>query len=109
MSAFPTLPWTLASRERWLDDRSVRRATNGAGRGISRWDGKKKGFELDFKLLEAADKAALETHYDAHRTASFDFVWRDGQTYVCLYGEQRVDFSTASATRWGGKILLEVV
>lgn len=107
MSAFPTLPWTRKSRERWLDDRQVRRATNNAARGISRSSAKKKAFELDFELLGDADKAALETHYDAHRTASFDFTWRDGLTYTVIYGEKNGELGIETVIRWSGRVVLE--
>lgn len=107
MSAFPSLPWTLDSRERWTDQREVVTATNGARRGRSYQAAKTRAFDLDFKLLSDADKATLEAHYDAHRTLTFDFTWRDGATYTVIYGDKDIDFGTRSATRWSGKITLE--
>lgn len=109
MSAFPTLPWTKKSRERWIDDREVRRATNGAARVLSRQDAKKKAFDLEFDLLQDAEKASLEAHYDAHRTIAFDFTWRDGVTYSVVYGAKNGDLGIESVIRWSGKLTLEQV
>ena len=107
MSAFPVLPWTVKSRERWLDDREIRRATNGKARGLARWDAKVRAFELDFAVLSDAEKAALEAHYDAHRTLAFDFVWRDGQTYLVVYGDKETQLGIMKVLSWSGKLTLE--
>lgn len=109
MSAFPTLPWTYKSRERWLDRRKLTRGTDGTARLRVFAPAKTKAFDLDFFLLEGADKDALEAHYDAHRAASFDFVWRDGATYVVAYGERDIELDLEKVTRWSGKLTLEAI
>lgn len=87
MSAFPSIAYTYESREEWVDDRSIERATNGDARGRSLYAATKRKFTLEFELLDDTDKGSIESHYAAHRAITFTFLWRDGVTYTCLYGK----------------------
>lgn len=109
MSAFPSLPWSLSSKEGWVDDRQFERASNGALRGRAFYAAKKKTFELSFAVLSAAEKSVIEAHYDANRTAAFDFTWRDGVTYSVGYGKDSVKLEPVAGAYWSGTVGLEQV
>lgn len=84
--AYPTLAQMEGSAVRIVDDREVVRATGGGARASAFFDASKRSFVLQHKLTEA-DLATLYAHYEANRTASFDFVWQlDGETYTVIYG-----------------------
>lgn len=109
MSAFPSLPWTLSSKESWIDDRQTERASNGALRGRAFYAAKKKAFELSFAVLSAAEKSLIEAHYDANRTGDFTFTWRDGMTYTVAYAKDGVKLEPVAGAYWSGTVGLEQV
>ena len=49
-----------------------------------------------------------ETHYDAHRSATFDFTWRDGTTYTCAYAKQTPRLNLQKPGLWKIALKLEV-
>ena len=84
--AYPSLHQLEGSSVRVVDDREVVRATNGTARASAFFDTSRRSFVLQHKL-SAADLTTLYAHYEANRTASFDFTWAlDGATYTVIYG-----------------------
>ena len=86
MSDFPSL--------RYMTDESICeqqsghepvRATNGALHVRRMFTGEKRTFQLVF-VVDAANRAALASHYSDNRDASFSFFWPDDrQTYTVSY------------------------
>lgn len=87
MAAFPTVPqWTYDSDWELIDDRDLERADDGTAYGRAYFSATRWRFALVYTLLSQADLDTLIAHYEAHRASpGFDFTWRDGQTYTCLY------------------------
>jgi hypothetical protein len=91
MAAFPNLPFDAETAEELLDDIKLDRATNGSARGRALYAAPKLRLTAAFRALTAAQRAAVDAHYSAHRSASFALLWR-GQTYTVAY---------TTAPKWG--------
>lgn len=111
MAAFPTLTYghTLASTWELIDDRDTERADDGTAYGRAYFAAPKRRFMLDFTLQEQADLDAVLAHYTAHRTSpGFDFLWRDGATYTCIYPKDAIrSGGLEKPTRYKFKVVLE--
>lgn len=106
MSAFPAIPFTYASRQESLQDRRIKRGTDGSPRIRTFWSGKFR-LAVHFELLEAADRASIEAHFAANESISFDFDW-DGTTYACIYGEHPFKWTPQPGDRWALDMDLEI-
>lgn len=107
MSAFPTLStsYTYASRLQSLQDRKVRRGTDGSARIRTLWAGL-NGISVVYEYLTTSDKAAVEAHFAANAGNSFDFDW-DGVTYTVCYADQPFAWDPQPGSRWKLELQLE--
>ena len=87
--AYPVLPMSVASKRVPRDGREEDFAVSGGARIRDFYGADKYDFEIQHKSLTATQMAALEAHYVANRTATFDFVWtHTGATYTGMrYGK----------------------
>lgn len=85
MANYPDFDQTTESRETWIDDIQVGRASNGAARGRALFTGRKLKLELSHVVLRE-DADALLTFYDTNRLQSVDVTWSgDGITRTMLF------------------------
>lgn len=88
MATYPTFTDapSRSSKERWLDDLQVDRATNGTPKVRALYTTPKRAFTVVHEFVSAAEKATLEAFYLANRLLTISFVWAaDGQTYTCNF------------------------
>lgn len=85
MAAYPSVMLVSDSTPRRDAGIVASRATNGKLRARRLFTAEKMEFDL-VHWATAAEKDALEAHYQAHRDTSFAFTWLvDGVTRTCSY------------------------
>ena len=85
MAAYPSLGQTTQSRESWIDDVQIERASNGAARGRALFAGRKLELQIAH-VCERDDVATLLAFYDANRLLPVDVTWAgDGVTRAMLF------------------------
>ena len=113
MADFPTgiYPDFKQSSEPWRDPLLIDYSKAGNFRSRRLQSGKARTFVLAFTQLTTAQRTTIETHYDAHRTATFNYTWADGgTTYVVAYAnEEGLDWKRAGVGLWDVTILLAKV
>lgn len=108
MADFPSVSPDYSSTEQWRDPLLLDVSRSGAAKGRRLQPAKKRFFTLNFRVLSNTNKGTLETHYDAHRTLTFNFTWPDGGgPYVVLYANaDSITWTKSSFGRWDGTIEL---
>jgi len=88
MAAYPlTNVLRKGSQEEWLDDIVADRTVNGSVKVRALYSAKKRRFILRH-LLNATERASLQTFYDANRLLNITLVWPvDGVTYTCVFAK----------------------
>ena len=87
MAAYPSYRQLLGDEPKHLDDIEITRAGNGDLRGYSLRDARKLRIPVSH-VLNAADRAALISFYDANRLADIDLTWeRTGDVVTCRFVE----------------------
>lgn len=113
MADFPsTLVQGRESREIWIDPVLVSRARGGGFKGRLLQSAKKRGFEVVLPRLTAAQKATLESFYDANRALTFNFAWNDAPStvYVVAFATRDgLTFTRSMPLHWDATVLLEEV
>ena len=85
MAAYPSLGQTTQSREAWIDDVQIERASNGAARGRALFAGRKLALQVSH-VVERSDVATLLAFYDTNRLLPVDVTWAgDGVTRSMLF------------------------
>jgi len=85
MAAYPSLGQTTQSRESWIDDVQIERASTGAARGRALFAGRKLELQIAH-VCERGDVATLLAFYDSNRLLPVDVTWAgDGVTRVMLF------------------------
>ena len=85
MAAYPSLGQTTQSREAWIDDVLIERASNGAARGRALFAGRKMTLQVAH-LGDRGDVATLLAFYDTNRLLPVDVTWAgDGITRAMLF------------------------
>ena len=99
--AYPTLAIHKDSKRIVRDGRAEDLSVSGVARVRNFQSADKYDFELHHPSLTSSDVTTLKNHYDANRTASFDFTWpEDGVTYTGLrYGKGGLRTQWVSPTR----------
>lgn len=92
MAAYPNVGQTTQSRESWVDDVKLGRASNGALRGRVLFAGRKLRLTVSH-IVYRAEVDDLLAFYDSHRLAGVDVTWAgDGVTRVMMFdGPPKVD------------------
>lgn len=75
----------------------------GGARGRRLQPAKKMAFTIVHKSLTDAEKATLETFFDANRSVSFVFAWNDapGTTYTVIFADpDGLQFQRAKGSGW---------
>lgn len=110
MADFPSIaPSYKASGEPSRDPLLADFSKSGAFRGRRLQPARKRTFILGFKALPSADRATLMSHYDAHRSTTFNFTWMDGSggPYVVAYADQEgIEWTKSGPALWDGVITL---
>lgn len=108
MAAYPTLGQTTQSREAWIDDVQIERASNGAARGRALFAGRKLELQIDH-VVERADVDSLLAFYDTNRLLPVDVTWAgDGVTRSMLFSGPP-DVQPEGGTLWRVTSKLEQV
>jgi hypothetical protein len=87
VASYPTLGGGIrqGSQEIWDDDLLSDRSVNGSVRARAFFASKKRRF-LVKHLLNATDRATLETFYDTNRALVLTFTWPpSGVVYSCVF------------------------
>ena len=99
MAAYPSLGQTTQSREAWIDDVQIERASNGAARGRALFAGRKLELQIAH-VCERGDVATLLAFYDSNRLLPVDVTWAgDGVTRQMLFAAAP-DVQTEGGTLW---------
>lgn len=86
MAAYLNLGQTSQSRESWIDDVQIERASNGSARGRALFAGRKLELQISH-VVERSDVATLLAFYDTNRLLPVDVTWvGDGVTRAMLFG-----------------------
>lgn len=81
MAAYPSFPQLLESRARPTDNLDAGRASNGDLHVRVLSSAQRQQFEIAH-LLDAIDRATLDSFYSSNRGAAVDLYWQlDGATY----------------------------
>ena len=95
------------SKETWLDPFLESRARDGSVKGRRLASGRRRVFNVSHRFMTDAERDALESHYDAHRTVAFNLLWpADGVTYSVIYGGSELDFAPLKGGQWSTVVKL---
>ena len=88
MAAYPLVNvLRRGSTEEWIDDLVADRTVNGSVKVRALYSVKKRRFILRH-LLNAAERATLQTFYNTNRLLTITLVWPvDGITYTCVFAK----------------------
>ena len=85
MAAYPNIGQTSQSRESWIDDVQIERASNGSARGRALFAGRKLQLQVSH-VVERSDVATLLAFYDSNRLLPVSVTWAgDGVTRSMLF------------------------
>lgn len=108
MADFPTVRYVYKkSGEQWRDPILADFSKSGAFRGRRLQPAKKRTITVGYENLSEADRATIQTHYDAHRTTTFNFTWNDGSggPYTVAYGGEP-NWTKVALGYYDGSIIL---
>lgn len=99
MAAYPNIGQTTQSRESWIDDVQIERASNGSARGRALFAGRKLALQVAH-VVERSDVATLLAFYDSNRLLPVDVTWAgDGVTRSMLF-DSSPDVQPEGGTLW---------
>lgn len=99
MAAYPSLGQTTQSREAWIDDVQIERASNGTARGRALFAGRKLTLQVAH-VVERGDVTTLLSFYDSNRLLPVDVTWAgDGATRAMLF-DSSPDVQPEGGTLW---------